>query len=189
MWVFVDVDGTLIDQNDNPRPYIVEFFSRIKDLGCTIVVWSAGGADYAETKLNMIANKLWYRSPKDGKTQEIDIRLLVHMYLWKMDWCNWKIQEKQFYVDDEASLLEAADDRGYGTFEVPYYQDPNEVSIADKDDQWLLRAADAIERVMDEEVHRSIDQNDGEPSLETQEAMGQDSGGSSDEVSDSPARD
>ena len=189
MWVFVDVDGTLIDQNDNPRPYIIEFFTRIKDLGCTIVVWSAGGADYAERKLNMIENKLNWYSP--SQSCNVDIRSLVTVYLWKMGWKDdtKNIQEKQFYVDDEECLLEIADRRGYNTFKVPFYQNPADVDIAEKDDRWLLRAVNAIEKAIDEEVHRSIDQNDGEPSLETQEAVGQDSGGSSDEVSDSPARD
>lgn len=177
IYCFIDVDGTLIDYNDNPRPYVVEFFSRLRVLGCTVVVWSAGGVDYAERKLNMIANKFDWQ----GLT---DIRPLVHIYLGKDDWIATvkNIKGKQFYVDDEPGLLEAASDRGYGTFKVPFYDN------SDSDD-WLLRALTTIERAMDEEVYRSSNLDDGDQSEDTQEGVVEGEGGSSDEASDSSARD
>ena len=53
VWLF-DVDGTLIGsiRSGVLRPRVVELFDLLRRNGETIVVWSAGGADYARRKLD-----------------------------------------------------------------------------------------------------------------------------------------
>ena len=147
MWVFVDVDGTLIDIEDNPRPYIPEFILKLKELGCTIVIWSAGGEKYAESKFNMICNKLYW-----GKNPNWDLYPHIRTYLGKRNHedAAFDLKDFQFYVDDVQELLDYMVKKGHGTFKVPFYLDPTCASIADKDDRWLLKAAEAIEKDLNE---------------------------------------
>jgi len=139
MWVFVDVDGTLIDQDDNPRPYIPEFILGLKELECTIVIWSAGGNKYAEQKFNMICNRLYY-----GGNTNWDLRKLIRSYLSKHNHIDAALilKDDQFYVDDVQELLDSVQKQGHGTFKVPFYNDPSGVN--EKDDRWLLKARDAV---------------------------------------------
>ena len=139
MWVFVDVDGTLIDQDDNPRPYVPEFILGLKELGCTIVIWSAGGSRYAEQKFNMICNRLYY-----GGNTNWDLRGLIRSYLSKHNHRDAALilKDNQFYVDDVQELLDSVQEQGHGVFKVPFYNDPS--GINEKDDQWLLKARDAV---------------------------------------------
>ena len=44
--VAFDVDGTLIDANDQPRPEIISILTSLVPW-CTVVVWSGGGIGYA----------------------------------------------------------------------------------------------------------------------------------------------
>ncbi|KKM19587.1 hypothetical protein LCGC14_1654190 [marine sediment metagenome] len=138
MWVFVDVDGTLIDIEDNPRPYIPEFILKLKELGCTIVIWSAGGALYAESKINAICNRLYY-----SENPNWDLRPHIRTYLGKRNHKDAALilKDYQFYVDDVQELLDAMDREGHGTFKVPFYTE----ALAE-DDRWLLKAAEAIEK-------------------------------------------
>lgn len=52
VWIF-DVDGTLIGsvRSDILRPGAMELLERLRDAGVTLVLWSAGGADYARSML------------------------------------------------------------------------------------------------------------------------------------------
>lgn len=52
VWLF-DVDGTLIGsvRSDTLRPGAMELLDRLRDAGATLVLWSAGGADYARNML------------------------------------------------------------------------------------------------------------------------------------------
>jgi hypothetical protein len=52
VWVF-DVDGTLIGsiRSDRLRPGVEELLGILEANGTTLVVWSAGGAEYAERML------------------------------------------------------------------------------------------------------------------------------------------
>lgn len=48
MIIAFDVDGTLIDVNDNPRAHIIDMLKMFGQWdGIRIVVWSGGGKDYA----------------------------------------------------------------------------------------------------------------------------------------------
>lgn len=53
VWVF-DVDGTLIGsiRSDRLRPGAAELLETLSRNGTTVVVWSAGGAEYAERMLS-----------------------------------------------------------------------------------------------------------------------------------------
>ncbi len=46
-----DVDGTLIGQTfkdeDEPRQDVIDLFLELQRIGCTMVVWSGGGVEYA----------------------------------------------------------------------------------------------------------------------------------------------
>lgn len=46
--VAFDVDGTLIDKDDNPREDVIEMMKGMADF-CDIYVWSGGGVPYSET--------------------------------------------------------------------------------------------------------------------------------------------
>jgi len=149
-WVFVDVDGTLIDQWDNPRPYVWEFFYYLKNqLDCHIIVWSAGGDDYAARKVGMISRKT-----------QIDLEEFVDSYLWKADMEKIVTSNPRFYIDDAEGLLDAMERSGHGIFKVPFYDD----STMKKDDRWLLQAADAVEQFVNERNSETTSPNDGDQS-------------------------
>lgn len=50
-WVF-DVDGCLVDSltGTSLRPGAAELLAHLRGLGCTVLLWSAGGADYARQR-------------------------------------------------------------------------------------------------------------------------------------------
>lgn len=39
--VCFDVDGTLIDFHDNPRPEVISVFKALQGLGCQMFIWTA----------------------------------------------------------------------------------------------------------------------------------------------------
>lgn len=45
--IYLDVDGTLIDKDDNLRPHVVELITSLHDRGFGIYIWSGGGLHYA----------------------------------------------------------------------------------------------------------------------------------------------
>lgn len=130
-WVWIDVDGTLVDQNDNARPNVFELIRRLRKLDCKIVVWSAGGHDYAAQKIGMISRRI-----------NFDLNGYIHAYWWKTWYSQIVIPHPRFFIDDEPSLLEAKKKDGHEVFKVPFY----DASLDPKaEDDWLLKAADAVE--------------------------------------------
>ena len=101
----------------------------------------------------MICNKLYWNEDSNW-----DISKHIHAYLWKKDFkaAALILKDNQFYVDDVQELLDAMEKKGHGTFKVPFYNDPKENSIAEKDDRWLLKAVNKIERVLDERRRKRI---------------------------------
>jgi long-chain acyl-CoA synthetase len=71
-WVF-DVDGTLIDSliGNSLRPGARELLERLHTLGCTIALWSAGGAEYAEQRAleHGIAELVDWCGDKEGRDE------------------------------------------------------------------------------------------------------------------------
>jgi hydroxymethylpyrimidine pyrophosphatase-like HAD family hydrolase len=161
MWVFVDVDGTLIDIEDNPRPHIPEFILKLKELGCTIVIWSGGGADYAEQKFNAICNRLYWSKNPNWNLQP---HIRTYLEKWNFEDAALILKDFQFYVDDVQSLLDNMAKKGHGTFKVPFYMDPAIADLADKNDRWLLKAVEAIERDLHERCGGPSDPEHGEDS-------------------------
>ena len=45
--ISIDVDGTILDANENLLPHVRESLQLLKDAGHRLQLWSAGGADYA----------------------------------------------------------------------------------------------------------------------------------------------
>jgi len=144
MFVFVDVDGTLIDQNDNPRPHVAELLRRLKIGDHKIIVWSAGGAQYAERKINMVANHLTY-----VRNDQVNLDQYVFGYADKSE--PPVIQESpKFYIDDMKELVAYVQSVGHGAFLVPFYDATLDQC---KQDNWLLKAAEEVERFAHENAH------------------------------------
>lgn len=170
IWVFVDVDGTLVDKDDNPRPYVAEFFRRVKSLkNVRIAVWSAGLAgsrgaamgEYARQKIAHIDH-----------IQNTNVASLVDDYLWKGT--KLILTGPQFYVDDMPSLLDAKRTCGCGTFQVPFYEASLDLR---QEDMWLLKASRAIEDYVLGKGHGNADRiersgtNDGTESSAPRQAV------------------
>jgi len=130
-WVFIDVDGTLIDQWDNPRPYVRELFEKLRRLDCKIIVWSAGGHEYARSKIGMISRKI-----------NFTLHGYVTAYWWKAWYDQIVIPHERFFIDDVKEMLEAKKRDGHAVFKVPFYDASLDTN---KEDEWLLKAADAVE--------------------------------------------
>ena len=127
-YVFLDVDGTLIDKDDNSRPYIPELIDGILNIGATIIIWSAGGDKYAESKWNMICNKIFKSTGKLYHDKVVN-------FMWKKDWQETALVGDRLYVDDQPELISAASDNNHTGFLVRFY----EKSLM-QDDKELLEA-------------------------------------------------
>ena len=133
---FVDVDGTLISKDDQIRSYIPELIRGLRELDCSIVIWSAGGAIYASDKWNMICNRLFHLYGEYLYEE-------VQVFAWKLDWESKAIIGDHFYIDDHESILETAEKRGHGTHLVPFY------TATGERDRALLDALEAARRFFD----------------------------------------
>jgi len=72
--VAFDVDGTLIDADDNPRQDIIERLMYHYKQGDRVVVWSGGGMDYARTWVSRLSiGNFVYRVLPKGKGYDIDL--------------------------------------------------------------------------------------------------------------------
>jgi hypothetical protein len=47
MNIFVDVQGTLLTEDSDPRPHVREFFLKLSDMGHHVYLWSIAGDGYA----------------------------------------------------------------------------------------------------------------------------------------------
>jgi phosphoserine phosphatase len=63
MIIAFDVDGTLIDFDDNPRWRVIELAQHLAYLPHRVIIWSGGGKDYAE----VVARRLGFHV-SDGPT-------------------------------------------------------------------------------------------------------------------------
>lgn len=130
-FVFIDVDGTLIDKDDNVRPYVVELIRGLKELNCSITIWSAGGGVYAANKWNMICNRILYTTGEYLHEE-------VENFAWKLNWESNALVGQHFYIDDMEAILEKAKEKGHHTFWVPFYD-----AFLMKNDNALLLALEA----------------------------------------------
>ncbi len=116
--VYIDVDGTLIDKDDNIRPHIPELIDGLINLGCKIIIWSAGGEDYAESKWNMICNQIF------EQTDEV-YHKKVDTFMWKHKEFNWKdalLIGDRCYIDDHLELIFNMVNKGHSGFLVSFYE-------------------------------------------------------------------
>lgn len=98
--VFVDVLGTLLTDEEIPRPRAREVFLMIKEEGHDLYLWSSGGAGYAVTAADLLGVADIISGCFD-KRQEPDVPV-------------------DFAVDDDASVVEA-----HGGYRVtPFDGDP-----------------------------------------------------------------
>jgi predicted HAD superfamily phosphohydrolase YqeG len=84
MIIAFDVDGTLIDSNDQPRPEIIALLNALSKPGNTIVVWSGGGEAYArlwverlklERSVHFIAAKPSFHQTIDLAIDDMPVKL------------------------------------------------------------------------------------------------------------------
>ena len=114
-FAFLDVDGTLIDKDDNVRPHLSELIDGLLELGATLIIWSAGGNKYAESKWNMICNKIYRETGKVYHYKVTD-------FMWKKDWQETALIGDRLYIDDQAELVLEASDKKYAGFLVSFYE-------------------------------------------------------------------
>ena len=137
MYVFVDVDGTLVGKKDEIRPHVISFFWQVSTIpDVKIIVWSAGGQEYAKGKIESIVSRMMWKSVSQ---QAVDIRPMIYSYAWKQDWLTkWKdCKEPIFFIDDSKEMIEASIEKGYYGYGIPYF-DP------EQEDSWLLKAAEQV---------------------------------------------
>jgi hypothetical protein len=102
---FFDVDGTLIDKDDVPRPLIPVLFKALTDRDCSIIVWSGGGRDYAKRQAQKI----------------LGVDEYVLDYDAKFNFKRFNINEHDFCVDDEEFVCRYFVKEGSTAFWVPFY--------------------------------------------------------------------
>lgn len=73
--IMFDVDGTLITFDDKPRYEVISLFKHFEALGCTMIIASGGGFDYARQwaeKLGLQA-RIWDKHELVKTGFDIDI--------------------------------------------------------------------------------------------------------------------
>lgn len=81
--VFFDVDNTLVVNQDRGvelRPHVPEAFSLLKDLGCSVYLWSRGGKEYADQVADMfnlrgVVEGSFEKPPRNYKTEYLSTYL------------------------------------------------------------------------------------------------------------------
>ena len=74
--VAFDVDGTLIDDQDNPRWEVIDLLRALHACGATIGIWSGGGADYArhwKERLNLREFVSWQAAKDSALAPVLDL--------------------------------------------------------------------------------------------------------------------
>jgi hydroxymethylpyrimidine pyrophosphatase-like HAD family hydrolase len=61
--LFIDIDGTLIDKDDNIRPFVSDLLIAAKAKGFSIFIWSGGGVEYAKEHIKRIYKKFELHIP------------------------------------------------------------------------------------------------------------------------------
>jgi len=102
--LFCDVDGTLIDQHDNPRPNLPNIFERLSKHFDKIYIWSGGGQDYAQMQM-----------------RRLGIGEYVSCCHTKMSFSKFKIQTGDICIDDELEVPKSFMRLGATGYCVPYY--------------------------------------------------------------------
>jgi hypothetical protein len=86
VWVF-DVDGCLIDSltGSSLRPGSREPLAHLRDRGCTLVLWSAGGAEYARQRAQEQGVVAFFSHFHDKDGRDAAGRYLTDRFLDSLD--------------------------------------------------------------------------------------------------------
>lgn len=73
-----DVDGCLIDSlsGSSLRPGAPELLRHLRQRGCTVLLWSAGGADYAELRMRPHGMDRLFHGFHDKDERDVDGRYI-----------------------------------------------------------------------------------------------------------------
>jgi hypothetical protein len=106
--VLLDVDGCIIDHQDNFRPFIIPFLQRAHQLGYEIIVWSGGGDDYARRHISRLGP--FYLD-------------YVRSFKTKIGNCKPEnfVGRQVFVIDDSESLIARWKSFGFGGYRMPTY--------------------------------------------------------------------
>lgn len=106
--IFIDVDGTLIDIDGNPRPFVGWFFEQLHTVHpeWSVYVWSAGGVPYAQSRVNQLERRL--RGP-------------LHVCKVLAKGLGFPRSVLAFFIDDHEGLITEAEYHGWGTYLLPFY--------------------------------------------------------------------
>ena len=106
--LYLDLDGTLIDKDENIRPFVKELFETAQAKGFSIFVWSAGGVNYAKLQLERIYLKLDLRVPVLIVPKDFS-------HIKQKDW-------RSICVDDMEPVCISFREWGGRGYKVPYYE-------------------------------------------------------------------
>ena len=123
--LYVDIDGTLIDKDDNIRPFVGELLETAHAKDFKIFIWSAGGIDYAQRQTRKIFARI---NPKARVTIVAKDLSKVHTDD-KMSTC----------IDDMQEVTDSFIKKGLRGFKVVFYE-----SLLFPDDQELKRVAELL---------------------------------------------
>jgi phosphoglycolate phosphatase-like HAD superfamily hydrolase len=103
VWVF-DVDGCLIDSltGSSLRPGSAELLAHLRDAGCSLVLWSAGGAVYALQRAEEHGVAAFFSAFHDKEGRDDAGRYVTERFLATLD--------AVVFVDDRPEDLPAAAD-------------------------------------------------------------------------------
>ena len=125
MQLFLDCDGTLIDKDENIRPFVKELFEIAHAKGFSIFIWSAGGVTYAEQIISRVYKKLGITTP--AQIVQKDSKLIRNR------------TEDIVCIDDQLEVVENFIRQGWRGFKVPYYE-----STIHKEDHELKDIAEKL---------------------------------------------
>jgi hypothetical protein len=105
--LFIDVDGTLVSKDDEPRPFLDQFFKEMDGI-FDVIVWSAGGKDYAKMKT---------------RNTRLDIQRYVSRYDSKYNFVvKYRPRPGDVCIDDDPNVVEVFDSHGAKGYKVPFYE-------------------------------------------------------------------
>lgn len=91
MIVAFDVDGTLIDDEDQPRRHVIALLEAFVDVGADVLVWSGGGFDYARHWVR----RLWLEGVTVAEKGSVRVDLAVDDEIVDLGVVNLKVSREK----------------------------------------------------------------------------------------------
>ena len=119
--VLCDVDGTLIDEKDNFRPFAAELLTLLNNKqDINLYVWSAGGLAYARIK----AERILYNSHFTGVRPPVVVpKGMKTIENVDLSCC--------YFIDDAVEMIADKLKKGAHGYHVPYYAGPAAAPLDD----------------------------------------------------------